>query len=179
MEGLGLIYSSEFCWRRISSPLFGSGSILIFILISAFHSCPSDDGFLIFLLAVLTVYVRELTFSFGNSASSKPPLTTGHHSYGPSGDASGPWAKMAVSLPRFSSCLLFFFQTSSFCFCKYSLSSRHTLLLRSYLSVSGILPPLLPLSPSLKSVLRGQRSSEHLMCSNSFALHSISLWQLL
>lgn len=125
MEGLGLIYSSEFCWRKISSPLFGSGSILIFILISAFHSCPSDDGFLIFLLAVLTVYVRELTFSFGNSASSKPPLTTGHHSYGPSGDASGPWAKMAVSLPRFSSCLLFFFQTSSFCFCKYSLSCRH------------------------------------------------------
>nr|KAF6464166.1 hypothetical protein HJG63_001655 [Rousettus aegyptiacus] len=47
-------------------------------------------------LNILTVYVRELTFSFGNSASSKPPLTTGHRSYGPSGDASDRWAKMVM-----------------------------------------------------------------------------------
>ncbi|KAF6102347.1 hypothetical protein HJG60_001636 [Phyllostomus discolor] len=46
-------------------------------------------------LNILTVSVRELTFSFGNSASSKPPLTTGHRSYGPFGGASELWAKMA------------------------------------------------------------------------------------
>ncbi|KAI2559656.1 C11orf49 isoform 5 [Pan troglodytes] len=45
---------------------------------------------------VLTVYAREHTFSFENSASSKPPPTIGYHFYGPSGDASELWAKMAI-----------------------------------------------------------------------------------
>ncbi|KAL0628478.1 hypothetical protein AAY473_001798 [Plecturocebus cupreus] len=44
---------------------------------------------------VLTACARELTFSFGNSASSKPPPTIEYHFYGPSGDASELWAKMA------------------------------------------------------------------------------------
>ena len=79
-----------------------------FILIPAFYNYPSNDDFLIFFFAVSTVYVRELTFSFGNSASSKPPLTIGHHSYGPFGDASELWAKMVVSLPKFVSWLPLF-----------------------------------------------------------------------
>lgn len=106
IEGFGLIYNLEFRGRKGISPLFGSGSVWswFFILILDFHNQPSNDDFLIFFLyAVLTVYVRELTFSFGNSASSKPPLTTGHRSYGPSGDASDRWAKMVVSLPKFFS----------------------------------------------------------------------------
>ncbi|XP_077817026.1 centriolar satellite-associated tubulin polyglutamylase complex regulator 1 isoform X12 [Macaca mulatta] len=46
-------------------------------------------------LNILTVYAREHTFSFENSASSKPPPTIGYHFYEPSGDASELWAKMA------------------------------------------------------------------------------------
>lgn len=53
---------------------------LVFILIPALHNYLFNDDLLIFFIAVSTVYVRELMFSFGNSASSKLLLTTGHHS---------------------------------------------------------------------------------------------------
>ena len=101
IQQLGLICSTEFCWRKDFS--LGSRSIYswLFILIPVFCNYPSSDDFLLILFAVLTVYVRELIFFSGNSASSKPPLTTGHHSYAPSGDASELLAKMAVSLPEF------------------------------------------------------------------------------
>jgi hypothetical protein len=64
------------------------------------------------LFAVLIVYAKELTFSFENSASSKPPPTTEHHFYVLSGDVSELWAKMVVSLPLFH----FFFLPSLFFF---------------------------------------------------------------
>uniref|UniRef100_A0A7N9IFK7 Centriolar satellite-associated tubulin polyglutamylase complex regulator 1 n=1 Tax=Macaca fascicularis TaxID=9541 RepID=A0A7N9IFK7_MACFA len=51
-------------------------------------------------LNILTVYAREHTFSFENSASSKPPPTIGYHFYEPSGDASELWAKMAIFIYR-------------------------------------------------------------------------------
>lgn len=109
IERLHLICSSEFVGeKRFSSFWAVVLSRLEFSLWFQPSKNYSSNDSLIFLFAVLTVCVRELTFSFGNSASSKQPLTTGHHSYGPSGDASELWAKMAVSLPKFFSCLPFF-----------------------------------------------------------------------
>ncbi|XP_073204375.1 centriolar satellite-associated tubulin polyglutamylase complex regulator 1 isoform X3 [Lepidochelys kempii] len=48
-------------------------------------------------LNILTVCVKELTFCSESSASSKPHPTTGHPSYGPSGDASEQWVKMEIT----------------------------------------------------------------------------------
>lgn len=71
IEGFGLIYSLEFCWRKDISPLFGSGSIWswFFILISDFHNQPSNDDFLIFSLCSFNsvcqgthVLFREFSF---------------------------------------------------------------------------------------------------------------------
>ncbi|XP_053884271.1 centriolar satellite-associated tubulin polyglutamylase complex regulator 1 isoform X2 [Malaclemys terrapin pileata] len=49
-------------------------------------------------LNILTVCVKELTFCSESSASSKPHPTTGHPSYGPSGDASEQWVKMEMKV---------------------------------------------------------------------------------
>ncbi|XP_073204376.1 centriolar satellite-associated tubulin polyglutamylase complex regulator 1 isoform X4 [Lepidochelys kempii] len=51
----------------------------------------------LFFRIVLTVCVKELTFCSESSASSKPHPTTGHPSYGPSGDASEQWVKMEIT----------------------------------------------------------------------------------
>ncbi|XP_037756139.1 UPF0705 protein C11orf49 homolog isoform X2 [Chelonia mydas] len=70
---------------------------------------------------VLTVCVKELTFCSESSASSKPHPTTGHPSYGPSGDASEQWVKMEICLQRRS--------TTVFCSCS-ALTSQWNLLRR-------------------------------------------------
>lgn len=57
----------------------------------------SQYGTAKFLNEHLNSVCQGTLFSFGNSASSKPPLKIGHHSYWPAGDASELWAKMVLS----------------------------------------------------------------------------------
>ncbi|KAL4697289.1 hypothetical protein H8959_002987 [Pygathrix nigripes] len=85
-------------------------------------------------LNILTVYAREHTFSFENSASSKPPPTIGYHFYEPSGDASELWAKMELAErfhgglvskleiePRFTNMLMCYFYYFYFNHCLFDM----------------------------------------------------------
>ncbi|XP_065385611.1 centriolar satellite-associated tubulin polyglutamylase complex regulator 1 isoform X8 [Macaca fascicularis] len=98
-------------------------------------------------LNILTVYAREHTFSFENSASSKPPPTIGYHFYEPSGDASELWAKMA----GLTLSLRLEYNGTVSAHCSLDLQSSDLLTMKEYHCLLQLLCPDFPLELTQKA----------------------------